>query len=353
MRIAVIAPVLRKISSKTAYGGIERIIKSLVIASTNAGHQVVLYAPFGSDLENNNLEIRLTTDEDVFGRPDLIKQAEINLFQRIVDEQSEFDVIHSHIEPIIAASESGNYFSKITKPTVITFHNQTHIKNNIDYYQSHPEIHNLKYIFISHDQSEPLNFLPNKTVIYNGINLDGLTYNAIPNNNQLSFLGRITPEKGIVEAIEIARLSNMKLLIAAAIDESQRDFYEIEVKPKIDNENIIFLGEVYDEGKNNLLKNSAAFLFPINWHEPFGLVLVEALATGTPVLANDIGSVKEIIEDGKTGYIIPITDGPEAYVEKIKKLKDIDRSYCRKVAEEKFDEKVMTANYLKYYESVA
>jgi glycosyltransferase involved in cell wall biosynthesis len=168
----------------------------------------------------------------------------------------------------------------------------------------------------------------------------------------LAFLGRITPEKGIIEAINIAKAANKKLLIAAAIDNSKMDFFENEVKPLIDNEQIIFLGEVYDQAKNDLLKNSIALLFPITWHEPFGLVLVEAMATGTPVIATDIGSVKEIIKDGKTGFILPVGDNLDNFANKIEQLNAIDRSYCRQYAIDNFSETVMVSNYLKYYESI-
>ena len=352
MRIAVIAPVIRKISTNNAYGGIERIITSLVIGSADAGHEVTLYAPFGTDLSHKNLNIVFSTDQNVAGIPELIKRSEDELFQRIVSDQEQFDIIHTHIEPIIARiDDNNNYFDKILKPVVITVHNQTHIENNINYYKTYKPLHNLNFVFISHDQSKPLEFLPNHTIIYNGICLDELTFNATPNTNQLAFLGRITPEKGILQAIHIAMQSGKKLLIAAAIDYQQQEFYENEIKPLIDGDKIIYLGEVNNEGKDNLLRNSEALLFPIQWHEPFGLVMIEAMATGTPVIASNIGSVSEIIEDGRTGFVISDINNIDNYVQSMNGLKDIDRTYCRKIAEEKFSDKIMISNYLQFYES--
>ena len=353
MKIAIVAPVLRKISTKNSYGGIERIIVSLTIGALDAGHKVVLYAPYGTDLEHANLKIITTTSQDVSKSQKLIKEAEQQLFQRIVDDQNQFDVIHSHIEPVIATKIDGtNYFDTIQKPIVITMHNQTYINDNIAYYKSHQNLHNINFVFISHDQSIPLAFLPNKRVIYNGINLSGLTFNDTPNKDQLAFLGRITPEKGIYEAIQIAKLSNKKLLIGAAIDNSQQDFYNNIIKPEIDNKSIIYLGELSDKDKNNLLRTSEALLFPIRWHEPFGLVMVEAMATGTPVIASNIGSVPEIIENDRTGYTIKDIDNLADYAQKIGTINSLDRKYCRQVAEEKFSEKIMVDKYLKLYKSI-
>lgn len=352
MKIAIIAPVIRKISTKNLYGGIERIITSLIYGATDAGHEVTLYAPFGTDLVHKNLTVRLTTDADISSKGELIKIAEAKLFQRIIDDQQQFDIIHTQIEPIVASYDDDNYLNKIVKPVVVTFHNQTHIDENIDYYKSHKKLHRLNYVFISHDQSAPLAFLPLQTVIYNGINLGGLTFNTTPNPDQLAFVGRITPEKGVSQAIAIAKMANKKLLIAAAIDHSQQDYYENQIKPLLDGQQIVYLGEISNERKNELLGTSEALLFPIRWHEPFGLVITEAMATGTPVIATDIGSVVEIVEEGKTGFTVSDIDNIQSYVDKIKEINVIDRKYCRQVVENKFTEDIMVSNYLKYYESI-
>lgn len=352
MKIAVIAPVIRHISTKNLYGGIERMIASLVLGAADAGHKLILYAPLGTDLKHKNLEVRFTTNEDISERPDLIGEAENILFRRIVAEQTQFDLVHSHIEPYIARADDDNYFTRITKPVVITIHNQTYIQDHINYYKLHKEVHNLHFVFISQNQAKPLEFLPNQAVIYDGISLKGLTFNANPNPGQLAFLGRIAPEKGISQAMEIAKFSGKKLLIGAAIDHMQQDFYEKEIRPQLDDEKIIYLGELSDEPKNDLLRTSEALLFPIQWHEPFGLVMLEAMATGTPVIASNIGSVSEIVEDGKTGFIVPHKTVVKDSIKKLEEINSINRKYCRQVVEEKFSDNIMIANYLEYYGSL-
>lgn len=352
MKIAIIAPVIRKISLKNHYGGIERIIASLTIGIANNNHQIILYAPFGTDLKHKNLKIRFTTNQDISKDTELIKKAETNLFQKIITEQSEFDIIHTHVEPIIAKTNDDNYYDKISKPIIVTVHNQTYIDENINYYKTHLNIHKINFVFISKDQAMPLNFLPNQTVIYNGIDISKFTFNSIPNLNQLAFLGRITPEKGISQAIEITKLSNKKLVIGAAIDHTQQDFYDKEIKPQIDGKNIIYIGEVSDKSKNILLRTSEALLSPIQWHEPFGLTMIEAMATGTPVIAPNIGSVSEIIINDKTGFIINDINNFNNYVEKINQINKLDRKYCRQIVEEKFTDKIMINNYLKLYSSI-
>lgn len=352
MKVAVIAPAIRRISNDNLYGGIERIIASLVIGIADAGHEVILYAPFGTNLAHKNLEIRLTTSQDIARMPSIIKSAESDLFQRVVAEQEQFDIIHSHIEPIIARIGDDNYFDKLKKPVVVTMHNQTYLPDNIGYYKLHKELYGLNIVFISKDQSKPLSFLPNKTVIYNGINIDGLTYNTTPNSGQLAFIGSISPEKGIFQAITIAKLANKKLIIGAIIHATMQDYYDEQIKPQIDDKNIIYLGEVTDKVKNDILRTSEALLFPVRWHEPFGLVLIEAMSTGTPVIASAVGSVEEIVQDKRTGFVISDIDNYADYVEKIEMISTIDRRYCRLLVEKQFTEGSMVAKYLEYYDSL-
>lgn len=352
MKIALISPVIKPISLKIGYGGIESIIILLAKGLSEKGHKIVLYAPFGSDLELPNMEIRLTTEKPVAGGDGETAADEKKLFEQIAEEQDEFDLIHSHIEPYIAKSNKGNYFSRIRCPLVVTMHNQTYIQDNINYYKKDTSLYQIHFIFISKNQAKPLNFLANQTVIYNGIDLTKINYSAEPVNNQLAFLGRITPEKGIREAIEIAKKSNCTLKIGAIIDQQQIEFYEKEIKPEIDGKQIIYLGEANHKMRNELLGSSMALANPIKWQEPFGLVMAESLAAGTPIIAPDIGSVKEIIDDGKTGFIVSNENIIGESSEKIKKIGTIDRKLCRETAEKRFNEDIMFDNYLKYYEKL-
>jgi len=346
MKIAVIAPVLRPILNQQKYGGIERIIKSLVLACCRSGDEVFLYAPTGTDLKHSNLTLIQTTDND---RAPSTRQAEINLFKRLVPESAQYDLVHSHIEPIIAQDGNTNYLAQIKKPVVVTFHNQTYIKENIAYYKKHKELWDFNYVFISRNQAKPLSFLPNQTVIYNGINVQEFHLNLRPDPSQLAFLGRITPEKGIEEAITIAQRSDMELKIAALIDKSEQSYYRSKIKPLIDNKQIIFLGEVDFKQKEKLLGESCAYLFPIKWQEPFGLTVVESLAFGTPVVAFKTGSMPEIIEESRTGFLVNNT---EEAVTAIKKVDKISRADCRESVEKKFSEEIMVRNYRQLYKRI-
>ncbi len=300
-----------------------------------------------------NIQIRLTTDQVIFDKPGLVGQAETDLFKRLVKEQSEFDLIHTHIEPAIAKiGDDNNYYSMIDIPITVTMHNLTYIDEHIEYYTNHKYVHGVNYVFISHDQAHPLSFLPKQTVIYNGTDLNELAFSDSPNAGQLAFLGRITPEKGILQAIEIAKTSNKKLLIAAAIDHSQQNFYEQVIKPQLNHDNIIYLGEVDNKGRDELLQKSEALLFPIQWHEPFGLVMVESMTAGTPVIASCIGSVPEIVEDGKNGFVVPIDGSIDDYVNRINRISEISRQYCRSTVENKFTNEIMLTNYLNHYEKI-
>lgn len=351
MRIAVVAPVRRAIKKNVLYGGIERIIKSLVKGALKDGHKITLYAPWGSDLEMDGLNVRLTTTENVDGLIEKTRAAEIALFKRLHNEQAEFDLIHSHIEPAIAEVNGHNLMAKIQTPLMVSMHNQTYFPDYINYYRKHTATQKIFFVFISHNQAKPLSFLPNQTVIYNGIDLTDLTFNATPRKKQLFFLGRITPEKGAAEAIEIAQRSGWPLDIAAAIDQTQKKYFLEKIEPFIDNRQIRFLGEIDLIKKNELLGLATAVLFPIKWQEPFGLVMVEALACGTPVVAPRTGSVPEIIKDGRNGFIVSPENIVAESLAALEKIKNINREYCSFDARNRFNENVMIRRYLALYDN--
>ena len=178
--------------------------------------------------------------------------------------------------------------------------------------------------------------------------------------NYLVWLGRITPKKGLIEAIKAAKLVKIPLKIAAKVDKNHLpdvEFYEKKIKPLFDGRQVQYLGEIGPVKKNALLKNALALLNPIKWNEPFGLVMPEAMACGTPVIAFDKGSVPEIVQNGKTGFIIPATDkngqsNIKGLVDSIKKIYSIDRKKCRRQVEKKFSVEKMTDDYEKVYEKI-
>jgi len=349
MKIAIVAPVIKPILKEQKYGGIERIISSIVKAACKANHQVFLYAPLGSNIDLPNLVLKNTINT---GESATVPEKERHLFERLIKDQDIFDLIHCHIEPIIVSYQGGNLLSQIEKPFLITMHNQTYVEKNISYYKNDKSVWKFFYVFVSKNQEKPLNFLPNKTVIYNGININLFTFESKPNKGQLAFFGRVAPDKGIVEAIKIAKKAGKILKIGAYVDPSMINYYKSTIKPLIDDKQIIDLGELNKEQKNSILGSSEAYLFPIKWQEPFGLTMVEALATGTPVIAPAIGSTSEVIENGKNGFLVEPQSMINQSVKRLNDIQNIDRSYCRKTALEKFSEKIMIKNYLSIYESV-
>jgi len=167
--------------------------------------------------------------------------------------------------------------------------------------------------------------------------------------NYLAFLGRISPEKRPDRAIEIAKRTGIPLKIAAKVDRADEEYFEKKIKPLLDHPLIEFIGEISDDRKGEFLGNALALVFPIDWPEPFGMVMIEALATGTPVIAFNHGSVPEIIEHGKTGYVV---NNIEQAVEAVKKLNLISRTVCREVFERSFTSAVMAGNYVALYEQI-
>jgi len=181
--------------------------------------------------------------------------------------------------------------------------------------------------------------------IYNGIDIERFPFNYKP-KDYLAFLGRMSPEKGPVEAIKIAKKAKMKLIMAAKIDLVDQEYFAREVKPLIDDKQIKFIGEVNHQGKVKLLKNAKALITPIQWEEPFGLFFVEAMACGTPVIAFRMGSVPEVVKDGKTGFIVK---NIKEAVEAVKNIDQIKREDCRIWVEKNFPIKKMVDDYEKIY----
>jgi len=280
------------------------------------------------------------------------RKFEINEFLKVLSNQSNFDLFHFHYEPIVLNctidSIEFNFLNFIKKPILITFHNTTHIQEHIDFYKEHKNLWQYDYVFISKNQKDPLKFFPNSTIIYNGIDIKKLPFKNEP-GDYLLFLGRITDFKGILEAIQIANLVNIKLVIAAKVDPTDEDFYNQKVKPLIDGVKIVYVGEVDFNQKIEYLKNALCLLFPIKWEEPFGLVLVEAMACGTPVVAFDRGSVSEIVEDGVTGFVVTNVDQA---AEAISKIGQIDRARCRERVEKHFSQETMLNAYEQLYKKL-
>jgi glycosyltransferase involved in cell wall biosynthesis len=222
-----------------------------------------------------------------------------------------------------------------------TLHGHLHDKN-LPFFTHFREC---PYVSISDAQrrpaTAPLNFV---ATVYNGI--DTQQYQPRPKGGYLLNLGRISPEKGTHLAIEVARRAGWPLVIAAKIDPYDRAYYEECVRPHIDGEQVVFVGEVGGQRKADLLAGAEALLHPVQWPEPFGLVMAEAMASGTPVLAMPLGSIPEVVEPGLTGYIATDVDGLAAAVEPARRL---DGAVCRRRAVERFDAARMAEDYMRVY----
>ncbi|MGN6731528.1 MAG: glycosyltransferase family 4 protein, partial [Candidatus Binatia bacterium] len=203
-------------------------------------------------------------------------------------------------------------------------------------------------VSISNSQRQPFPKMNWHGTVYHGIPLD-LYKPGDGRGNYLAFLGRICPEKRVDRAIEIAQRAEMKIKIAAKIDHTDREYMETKIEPLLDHQLVEFVGEVDRAAKQKLLGDAYALLFPIDWPEPFGLVMVESMACGTPVVAYRAGSVPEVIDPGLTGFIV---ESVEESVEALKKIHSLDRRLCREVFERRFSSGRMAVDYLKIYEKL-
>ncbi len=339
MRIAMIAPLMESVPP-TLYGGTERVVSVLTETLVRRGHDVTLFAS-GDSVTGANL---------VPCCPSALRQAQ-NLHDHVTyvvaqlgdvyRRASDFDVIHNHND--FYAFPSARISAT---PTVTTTHGRLDIP---DYqrvfgsFQEHP------LISISDAQRTPLPAANWIRTVYNGIDLDNYHFRDKP-GDYLVFLGRISPEKRPDRAIEIARDVGMRLVIAAKVDAVDRDYFDHAIKRQIESSSLIeFVGEVNESEKDDLLGNAYAYLFPIDWPEPFGLTMVEAMATGTPVIGSPVGSVEEIVVDGQTGFL---RRAFHDMVEAVDLIGKIDRRACRTRAEQFFSPEAMASGYESAYQQV-
>jgi len=342
LKIAQIAPLWETIPPKK-YGGIEIMINKIINELLNRGHEVTLFAS-----GNSKTKARLRS---VF--PKSLFEMKVDWYHRsqnLINAANaffilyEFDVIHNH------AGDNGLLFSQITKtPVLTTLHNvlpDPKQKNSdeyitFDYYSKKTNFASISFNQRTHTDIK-FNYLD---TIYNGININDFTFNPKP-ENYLVWLGRIHYGKGLWNAINAAKISKEKLIIAGNITCETDEKYFQSVQPMIDGKQIKYIGEVDSKEKDDLLRNAKAVLFPTIWEEPFGLVMIEAMACGTPVIGFDKGSVSEVIKDGKTGFVVK--DDKEM-IGAIKKIDKINRAECRKHVEDNFTIEKMVDGYEKVY----
>jgi len=348
LKISQIGPLWEDIPPPR-YGGTERIVHYLTEGLVEKGHDVTLFAAGSAQTKAKLVS--------VYPKPlfrDKIPWWNVMYpllhITKAFEMEKEFDIIHVHLN-------QGSDF--MTLPLCQSFKNKVvftmHFPYEFNYtWAGNTEVFqkykDLQYVSISNSQrkgGENLNWL--KTV-YNGVDTDLYNLNLHPKDYFL-WLGKFNPDKGTKEAVMAAKKAGVKLIVAGAVDKLEGDDYKyyLDTKPYIDGKLIQLIGEVSDQEKNTLYGNALGFLNPIKWNEPFGLVMAESMATGTPVISFRNGAAPEIIEDGKSGFIVDTVD---EMVEKIKVISTINRAECRKQIEDSFSTKKMVDGYESVYNQI-
>ncbi len=337
MKIAQIAPLWERVPPP-AYGGIELVVALLTNELVKRGHDVTLFAS-GDSITLAQLEavhpraIRLDPDVKEYGIYEMLQ------LSKLYDRASEFDVIHSHM-----GCAALPYSRLVKTPTVHTLHGIFTPDNEKMFTHARQQ----PFISISDAQREARLGLNCVATVYNGIDTERYQFYPQPQDPPyLAFLGRISPEKGTHLAIEIAKKSGWNLKLAGKVDVVDRKYFETEIEPLIDGEQIKFIGEANHDQKTELMGNAVATLFPITWREPFGLVMIESLATGTPVVAISLGSAPEIITHGETGFLCKDVDECVAALAKVGSL---DRFRCRERVINHFSAQRMAEGYEEVYQ---
>lgn len=349
MKIALVSPVMVEVPPKT-YGGTQLMIYELAMGLAKRGHKITLFCSAGSNVPHKNITIVKSSPYPTIDRSSENRYWEARELLTVLSRQNEFDIIHLFYEPIVCEflieEKMINILSLFHKPVISSFRNLTSIPGNIEYYKKNVEnLKNITKIFLSKKQQSYLPFLGKSKVIYNGLDVSRYRFEN-KKDDYLIFLGRITKGKGIIEAIETAKKTNNKLIIAAKICSGDKDFYEKSVKRLIDGEQIKYVGEVNFSEKINYLSRAKAMLFPISWEEPFGLVVAESMACGTPVISFNCGAMPELIKHGFDGFIAQDTKEMIEFAKIIDKIKPEN---CRKSIEKKFTQTRMTDEYEKIY----
>jgi len=334
MRIAQVAPLHLTVPPQN-YGGTERCIFNLTEALVEAGHEVTLFAARGSDTRARLVCIR---DYSMRFNPKVDATAlHLAMLQHVYSRASEFDVIHSHLDyltlPFAAASST---------PTVITLHGRLDGPETVEILRTFKDCN---YVAISASQRSQIPDLNWAATIHHAIDLRQIAFHEQP-GSYLVFVGRLTPEKGPDRAIRIAQRAGMPLKIAAKIDPAYRKYYDEVIKPMLDDPSIEFLGPVNEKRKLDLMGNALALIEPIHWPEPFGMVFIESLSCGTPVLTCPHGSVPELLRDGVTGLACVSDDD---LVAAVRQVGQISRAGCREYVRQKFDIREMALEYVEVY----
>jgi glycosyltransferase involved in cell wall biosynthesis len=336
MKIAQIAPLYEEVPPRL-YGGTERVVACLTDALVELGHEVTLFAARGSGTKARLVPLRdqaIRLDRATL-KSDLA--AHLTMLYEVKRRAKEFDVLHFHLDLLHMP-----VFEQYAQKCVTTLHGRLDIKDLAPVYERWPEF---RLVSISDNQRQPLPTANWLATVPHGMPALHCSVQKSP-RSYLAFLGRISPEKGPDVAVRLAIRAGVPLKIAAKVDSVDQAYFDRALKPLLDHPLIEFIGEIGDAQKADFLGNARALLFPIAWPEPFGLVMLEAMACGTPVIANNCGAVPEVLQDGLTGFIV---NSEEQAVSAIARVEQLDRQAVRAAFEQRFTSHHMAHAYLKVY----
>lgn len=341
MRIAQVSPLFEAVPPPM-YGGTERVVANLTEELVAQGHDVTLFATADSRTSARLVgcapgSLRLA------GVPDPVAH-HVAMLESVRREASGFDVVHFHLDYLhLPMAET------LPAATVTTQHGRLDLPDLVPVFEAY---RHAPMVSISNDQRTPVPWLNWVGTVHHGLPTDAFHFTERAEGSYLAFVGRITPEKGVEEAIEIAYRAGVPIRIAAKIEPRPHSLaldraYIDEIREHFDSPLVQYVGEVGDAEKEELLGNALALVFPIKWDEPFGLAMIEAMASGTPVIAYRRGSVPEVVADGETGFVVTDTDEAASAVRRASRL---DRRHIRKVFERRFSAERMARDYLAIYD---
>jgi glycosyltransferase involved in cell wall biosynthesis len=338
MRIAQVAPLFESVPPKY-YGGTERVVSYLTEELVRQGHEVTLFAS-GDSVTSARLvattDRSLRLDEKCIDRlAHQVRQLE-RVFQEV--EHDRYDLVHFHVDYLHYPLSRRARIRRVT-----TLHGRLDIPDLIPLYEEYGDE---PVVSISNAQREPLAGAHWVGTVYHGLPADLYSLRERP-GDYLAFIGRFSPEKGPDTAIEIAKKAGVPLKIAAKVEKTDQEYFDTRIEPLLDSPLIEWIGEIGEKDKPDFLGGARALLFPIDWPEPFGLVMIEAMACGTPIVAFPRGAVREVMEEGVTGSVV---DSVDAAVEAVGKLSSFARRSCRRAFEQRFTVDRMTRDYLEIYE---
>jgi len=336
MRIAQVAPLYESVPPKY-YGGTERVVSYLTEELVRQGHEVTLFAS-GDSITKARLvpacRRSLRLDERCVDQ----MAHHLVMLEHVFARTADFDIVHFHVDYMHFPLSRRDRITHVT-----TLHGRLDVPDLVPLYQ---EFREMPVISISNGQRQPLPRANWQATVYHGLPAEKYRFRAEP-GRYLAFLGRISPEKRVDRAIEIAKQVGMPLKIAAKIDRVDKDYFDVVIAPLLRNSLVEFVGEIDEREKDEFLGNAYALLFPIDWPEPFGLVMIEAMACGTPVIAYRGGAVPEITVQGHTGFVV---EALEDAVTAVRRIPQLSRKRCREVFEKQFTAARMASDYVRVFD---